>query len=407
MEKWRRASESPSVETHGRSGCLRGCLVGGALVVLLGVGALVAFDQWLSRPGRQVSTDFVISERSVGFVRFLPLPDDPGMQALRQQARERIRSLVVGDRWFSGAAGFALSVIGERLLPTEFTISLEPSPDDERDDPAWVLAFNPRGYTRLLSFYLWIVAAEEGEESPFPPFPGRTLARLNDASYWAFLGGTGLTSPSEQTLRRAMERLPEGTGLDTALTGPAGSASLPPPPDGGWDLTGWLMDGGAFVRRVDWNEDEAVTTALAETLASAGEVVFGLDVESSGRIRGVLWIETSTSDEAETLAEALRATVASDPVRDWTVTVSTQGSRVVAELTGVAMSDSSPVETLPDSSPTGPPPRGDRGSPARRPNSSTPRWSMRSWKGPRSPEPRRRGTWPGPAIPSGPLYPGR
>ena len=354
-------SEWAAPKSHrGEDGCAGGCLKGCAVVVLLVVVVFFGFWFWLSRPGGQRPTAGIVSERSAGVVHFAPTEADPGVEALRQGLRTRIESELSRGEGLPGPLRSLLSEIADRFVPTELTLSLEPP--SEAEEPVELVAFNPKGYTRLLRFFAYVVATAEGDEEA-PAYRGADIYRVEDDSYVAFIGGTVLLSESERVLLRGIDRLEEAQGEEgdedggedgegefgtapAATTAPGVGADgagirVPPPPEGGWDLTGWFEDGSELAREVrEESDDDAESRQLAEALAEAGALAFGADFETGDRLTGKLWIEAGSPEGAVRLAEALRRHFAKGSGLDATLTLSTRGTRVEGELVAVAVADS-------------------------------------------------------------------
>lgn len=325
------SARSRPIEPGGGGGhrVFGGCLLGCGLLVLLAGAGLLGLWLWFSGSGDQRPSDTVISEESLGTVRFSPEADDPGVVELRHRLRDEIES-ELGD--FPGPVRSGAAALLDGFVPRELTITYEPVAGEE--EPVEVMAFNPSGYTRALRFLI----EETNEGASVSTYRGVEILERDDGTLWAFVGGTVVTAKHRRALEAAIDRLLDGeAGADAA-------AVLSPPP-GSWDLTGSYPSGAAAARalRAEAGGEPGVGE-LADALAGAGPVAFGVDLEGGDRASGRLSIEAGSGTEAERIATALRRAIAAQRDRaaaegaSIEATVDSTGRRVEADLsvTGIA-----------------------------------------------------------------------
>jgi hypothetical protein len=314
------------------SGCGKwaiGCAIGCGAVVLLAVIAAGVGSWWMVRPGKQHATAAVVSPQASGAFAVGDLGSDPGVTALldnfmreaqRQQNRdapEWVRQM----QQMSAASGSPTT--GFRMfLPRQATVSLEPSTEG-RDGPAVVAALNPRGFTRMLHFFLARGDTLAGKHR------GHDVLRLSDDAWGSLVGGTLLVSNEEQALHR---------GIDRFLDGPAAAAPAPVNlglPSRPWDLTGSIDERDEGFARVLWGDEPAPIGVRRAAL--------GVDVATSDRTSGRVALDCESAEAAAAALVALDRRVAERAQRlaergmQLRAASRVEGSRAVVdwEVTGV------------------------------------------------------------------------
>ena len=271
-------------------GCAIGC---GALVVLSVVGAAVAGWWWVS-PGKQRSTVAVAAPDAAGAFQVGDLGADPGFTALLDHALRESQRQQQGDLppWMrqlqqAGAAGTSPSVGLRMLLPRQATFAIEEPVDG--GEPALVVAFNPRGLTRVFRTFM-------PDEAVAGTHRGHELVSFAGDSYAALVDGTVLMANEEGALR---------AGIDRLLDGEAAPPSPPPDlgaPARGWDLAGAVDDRGGMLAELLYGESRE-TPGLRRAL-------LGLDVASRDLATGRVVVECADRDAQAAALHALEARAA-------------------------------------------------------------------------------------------------
>lgn len=311
----------------GASGCqkwLLGCAIGcGALVVLALIGGGIS-AWWYVRPGRQHSTEAVVSPNATGSFTVADVGADPGVTALldrfvleaqRQQQRDMppwLRQLQQ-----MGQAGNSPSVGFRMLLPRKATVSLEPSTEG-RDEPAVVAAVNPRGLTKLIQTVL--SSSNESAGS----YRRHEVLRLGERGWASLVDGTFLVASEEQALH---------AGIDRMLDGGAGPPPTPTDlglPSRPWDVAGVVDDQNDELSRLLWGDGSTpvgvrqarIGVDVASSDSTVGRVVVDCDSPEAAAA-AALALDQRAAERASHLAEqglALRATSRVDGERavlDW------------------------------------------------------------------------------------------
>jgi hypothetical protein len=301
-----------------------GCAVGCGLLVLVGAVLTGVGAWWALTPGKQHTTTAVASPAAEGVFQVGDLGDDPGFTALLDHfVRETQRSQQQGmPPWMRqlqqfGQAGSSPSAGFRMMLPRQATFALEESATG--DEPAVVVALNPRGLTRMLRAML-------PDEAVHGTHRGSELMRLSEDGYGALVDGTFLFASEEAALRGGIDRL-----LDRGGSPPA------PPPDLGapardWDLTGTLGNRHGTLaemllgaeRQVPGLQRALVGLDLADRDLLAGRVV----VECSGpeaTDAAIAGLEAKAAELAAKVADdglVVRRAVRRDPrgaVLEWEI----------------------------------------------------------------------------------------
>lgn len=302
-------SQPKSGGTSGLQKLLIGCSLGcGALfvVALLVVGG-GAF--WAFVPGKQVDTEGIAGEESVGVVRMEDLTADPGAKALIDHVMKEIdeinrrnqeRALPENMRWLANLRRQPSARDVQMFIPRDATLTIEPTEDGT--DVDFVAALNFRLMVRPIKAAILMASrSEAGGEND--TYRGYEIAAMDQDSHLTFVGSTALVSSSETALKRAIDRIEDGAAPPAHLVSVA--------PEGQWDAAGSLT-----------NEDGAVAALLAKAQPPAGahdedvRLGFGLDVVSSDEVdaevvlhcsdreRALLWLESLTSYYEDLQADA-------------------------------------------------------------------------------------------------------
>ncbi len=314
------------------SGCGKwaiGCAIGcGALVLLVVIAAGVG-SWWAVRPGKQHATAAVVSPQTSGTFAVGDLGSDPGVTALidnfmREAQRQQNRDApdwVRQMQQMSAASGSPSTGL-RMFLPRQATVSLEPSTQG-RDDPAVVAALNPRGFTRVLHFFLARGDTLVGKHR------GHDVLKLDDNAWGSLVGGTLLVANEEQALHRGIDRFLDG-----------GAAAAPPPvnlglPSRPWDLTGSIDEREYGFARLLWDGEEPPIGVQRAAL--------GIDVATSDRTTGRVALDCESAEAAAAALVALDRRVAERAQRlaergmELRAASRVEGSRAVVdwEVTGV------------------------------------------------------------------------
>jgi hypothetical protein len=277
------------------SGCqkaLLGLAIGCGVLVLLGVIGGGITTWWFVRPGNQRPTEAVVSRQATGAFTVGDLGADPGVSALldsflletqRQQQRDMPPWLRQMQQM--GQAGSSPSAGLRMFLPRKATVSLEPSTTGS-DQPAVVVALNPRGLTRLIDTIMSRGDSVEGEHR------GHEVLRVGAGAWASVLEGTILIASEEPALRAGIDRMLAGGGAVAAA--PAPDLGLPKRP---WDLSGIVEGDDDELAHVLWGDEpppQGVTQAH-----------FGFDVATRDTAVGRVVVDCESPAVAEAAALAL------------------------------------------------------------------------------------------------------
>jgi hypothetical protein len=268
-----------------------GCAVGCGALVVVSLLAAGAGAWWFVRPDEQHPTAAVMSPDAGGAFHVGDLGADAGTIALLDRVvsetqRQRHQGLPpwmaemqrFGSRTSSPSAGFRL------LLPREATVSLETS--REGRDGAVIVAFNPRGMTRLLRLMM-------SGSSATGHYRGHGVGRLGDGAWASLVDGTIVFATEESALRAGIDRLAEGG------VAPAGPAVDLGSPSRSWDVTGTVANGDGGAERLLWDDREAPAGIL--------HAAFGVDLATGDLLAGRVVAACESPAAAERTLEALRA----------------------------------------------------------------------------------------------------
>ena len=334
---------------------LLGCGVVVLVLVIVG-GVLIYWGvQRLTRPGRVLDLQQVVSERSVGWVHVEPLAEDPGMSELvrslylvlqrvgQQQQKEDMPEWMRG--WYElGQARQGYNPALEWFLPREMTLAFEPV-DGAGVDGAGV--GDPEGTGEAPSATTEIVAALNlgllarmiGWLSSMDEDGGRLRevggheVHLGSDGVMAFLDGTLLRTADVETMERLLERIEAGGGVDGTASDIASDPTLPVPGEGDWDLYGRLDN-----RRGDFEDSVAGLTEWlgadpAPLSGTVEQAAFRVDVVTAETLEAVLVLDVTGDEAAAAWLRALdehRAAL-EDEVLRIELDRSTTGRRVKAE----------------------------------------------------------------------------
>jgi hypothetical protein len=273
-----------------------GCAIGCGVFALLAVvgGGIAAW--WVVSPGKQRSTLAVASPAAAGTFQVGDLGADDGVTALldhviRESQRQQQRGAPPWLRQLQQAGSYSGSPsTGLRmLLPRQATLAIEPPVDGE--DPAWIVAFNPRGLTRVFRTLM-------PSQTAVGTHRGHELLSFGVDSFGAIVDGTVLVSNEEAALRGAIDRLL------------AGEATPPPPPPDlgtpvrGWDLAGTVDNRSGLLGELLYGESrEAPVPGVVRALV-------GVDAASRDLAAGRVVVVCSDGDAVAVALEALRARAA-------------------------------------------------------------------------------------------------
>ena len=253
-----------------------GCAVGCGALAVVAVLAAAAGAWWFVRPGEQRRTAAVASASANGAFHVGDLGADEGMVALLDRLILETQRQQQGDLppWLASmqrasAAGSSPSTGFRLLLPREATVSLEPSADGGTE--AVVVAFNPRGMTRLLALAL------KGEG----------------------VDGTFVFASEEAALRDAVDRLEAGVAATTA--GAPADLGRPVRP---WDVTGAVSNADGGVDRLLWDAGEAPPGMRRAS--------FGVDLATGDQVAGRVVADCDSPAAAEGVLRALHAKLAEE-----------------------------------------------------------------------------------------------
>lgn len=276
------------------SGCLPKILIGCGLLAVLGVSAVVGGCLWLKQPGAQIETARIVGAESVGAATIEDLAADEGVEALMVSFMREMESL---DRrnlpsWFPRKRRSVEDMAP--MLPTSIAVSLEEIEGQGR--PAVLAAINFRGWIR---FFRFMFERFDGD-AEIIEYRGQRLIRLEGGDFHvAFHEGTVLVSDHVDALRRAVDRILDGSGASSMST------PLPPGtlPDGDWDATGGLANDSGRLDALF--EDLADLETGSLDLGPGAAVGFGLDVESAERARGRVQVVGVAGADSDAAAERL------------------------------------------------------------------------------------------------------
>jgi hypothetical protein len=264
------------------------------LTVLVG-GLILAFlYHWLEKPGRQIPTDRIITNRSLAYLRLDDLTLDPGAQEFARELLTRIQEVdrhVSASRvptWLSlfirssepSIRDLSLlipqeaTLVLELLKPEGETRSFEREPEREpvpNDPEVGILAaVNPRAFTRVLELLTVF-------EVPIEDEAGCRYYEIFDLAYAPF-HHTLLIADSPRLICRAQDHL--GQGGQAALSARIKRPLLP----GEWDLHG----------RVNAENMEFLYKEMA-TIVAAG---FVADIHSSDSVLAEVTIVATNAEAA-------------------------------------------------------------------------------------------------------------
>lgn len=264
-------------------GCAMGC---GALVLVgLAAGGFGAF--WFFTPGKQVATDLIVGEESLGVFRTDELATDPGTQALLTKVgrafgdlnrRHQQATLPEEMKWLSGLQRSPSARDFNRFIPREATLVLEPGRDDV---PDFVLAANFRTMVRPIKAMVSLAArGENGQDSSFD-YRGHVVHRVPlDGGEGAvtFVDSTLLFASARPALEKAIDR------IEDRAESPGMGTLAPGLPEGDWDGVGFLHEASAAVGQLirDYGDDPAFEPPGDG--ASQLDLLFGLDVVSADEV---------------------------------------------------------------------------------------------------------------------------
>ncbi len=287
-------------------GCSLGC--GAVFVVLLLVVGGGAF--WAYVPGKQVATEGIAGEESVGVVQMEDLAADPGAKALVNHVLKEIdeinrrnqeRALPPKMRWLANLRQSPSMRDVQMFIPRDATLAIEPG---EESDVDVVAALNFRVMVRPLKAAI-LFASRADEEVP-ETYRGYELVSLDDDDYLTFVGSTLLVASSRASLERALDRIEDGTVDQAKLVSMA--------PDGEWDAAGSLTNEDGSVARVladvdvpEGAEDEELRLGFGVDVVSADEIDAEIVLHCRDRERALLWLEALTAH-----FEKLKARAAED-----------------------------------------------------------------------------------------------
>jgi hypothetical protein len=271
-----------------------GCALGCGVLVLVGAVVSGLGAWWALTPGKQHPTTAVASPAAEGVFQVGDLGDDPGFTALLDHfVRETQRSQQQGmPPWMRqlqqyGQAGSSPSAGFRMMLPRQATFALEES--DTGDEPAVVVALNPRGLTRMLRAML-------PDDAVHGTHRGAELMRFSDDGYGALVDGTFLFASEELALRGAIDRLHDRS-----------AAPPPPPADLGapardWDLTGSVANRHGTLAEMLLGEERQVP--------GLHRALVGLDLADRDLLAGRVVVECSGPEATEAAVAGLEAKVA-------------------------------------------------------------------------------------------------
>jgi hypothetical protein len=296
-------------------GCAIGC---GAFTLLAVVGGGIAAWWWVT-PGKQRTTLAIASREATGAFQVGDLGADPGVTALLDHVlletqRQQQQGMPPWMRQLQRANGGSPSTGLRMLLPRQATFTLE-QPGAAGEAP-WIVAFNPRGLTRLFHTFL-------PDEAVTGTHRGYELVSFATDSHAALVDGTILVSSDEAALRAGIDRLLDGEAVPP-----------PPPPDLGTPVRGWDLAG-----TVD-NRQGTLSALLFDgrtEVPGVERALVGLDVASRDLAAGRVVVECSDRDAVALAVEALhrrageRAAALAGQQLELRSAVRTEGNRAVLD----------------------------------------------------------------------------
>ncbi len=299
---------------------LIGCGIGCAGLILVVVLGATFGGMWFFTPGKQIATDVIADDTSLGVVRLHELAEDPGTQELLTRLLERINevdreqqreNLPPSLRWISDLQNQQADVSGlNMMIPKEMTIAFEPA--ENGSDPDFVVAANPRVMVRMVKTMLSLVSRSEGGSEIRSDYRDHAAYALEDDAHIAFASSTVLFASSRRALERAIDRV---EASEAASGDPAAKVGVSARiPEGDWDIEGALSNEAGLVTSLlddlkssDDPEDRAAMDALGDDLgdsliAGAGEdlrLSFGFDVASADEVTGRVVLECDDRQTAE------------------------------------------------------------------------------------------------------------
>lgn len=325
---------------------LIGCALGCGLVIILGVLGAILGISWLLSAGEQVATAEIVGTDSIGFVHLDQTVRDPGVSAMlrnfwleaqRAENQRQKEELPESLGWLQDLSAAQQGGVAplEIFLPREMTVALEPGPHD--GEPEIVVALNLRALPRLGRVFFATLSDRMSPEDDSEPdsYRGHPVHPLGDDSGTvAFVGSTILFASETAAVRRAIDRIEDGTSRPPTLA----ATELP---ESHRDLWGSFRNADGLLESWLAARLEEGGVAAPSLVGEVQTVTFGIDIVSSDEIEAQMAFlcagEAAAKRWQAPLGSALLSEVRGELFEDAALSVSTNvdGRRL---LTSVSIS---------------------------------------------------------------------
>lgn len=284
---------------------LLGCGVFLLVLAIVVVGVAVWGFHRLTRPGREVAAQRVITDRSVGWVRVESVADDPGLHELaenlffelqrlgqRQQGRDmpewirRWRELSQAQQRNNPALGW--------LLPRETTFAFE----SEAGEDHVAAVFNLGLIARVIGWVRGL--GDEQPGSKVRKVRGHDVT-VEPAPVMAFLDGTLLVTDDLETMERLIDRIESET---VAAEAPE-AAEIAALAEGDWDFYGRLDNRSGDFEKELLETGKVLGADPVKVPLSVETVSFRANVVTADRLEAELTIDTVDEAAAEMWLDVL------------------------------------------------------------------------------------------------------
>ncbi len=277
-----------SSESSGPS-WLVGCAIGCGTILLVGLLLLAGFAYWLFTTGDQQPTLRIVQANSLGHAHVADLAED-------KEFREMVELLAVEFKKTQGQSGVGFSQGGSSdryLVPRDATFALDRNAEGQLE---LIHAINLKMFTRVISFYLKVVAQGEQAERP------EVTEENGDQIYFGGLLGELAIGLHEGTIVLASSVDAARRGL-IRLTDPTQAIVIDPPADP-WDASGALT---IQPQVSEWLKGIGLQEAA---LRGAERMDANLDIASTDQLTVELRIQYLGPTEAVAARSPLEAAVA-------------------------------------------------------------------------------------------------